>query len=297
MVASDIAIKLEQTYVKLLDDNNFKKNISDIDFLGINVSENQNDFPFELKVYYQPEENVVQKEDDPELIRFAFEKEMVKYRCSVKGTKLQRNYVVLDNKIYSNMNELSEKIKELFPDFQKEMVTIPSLIPEKEKYLPVHILGVKKKNKYGMALNIEWMLRDYLDNERKMYAYNDMYYMDYILNLNSPPFTTLLNFIQETYEDAIDLGKMHLWLLAIDYFSDHKSKYKIYLKIDGYKLSVSHLIRKYFKNQYGFVLSNLIDEFISQHLELKLYGIAVCVDSDGKKTINTYFISKEEPKK
>ena len=48
-------------------------------------SEYQNDFPFELKVYYQPEEDIEKKENDPELIQFVFDKKMVKYRCVVKA--------------------------------------------------------------------------------------------------------------------------------------------------------------------------------------------------------------------
>ena len=103
-----------------------------------------------------------------------------------------------------------------------------------------------------------------------------------------------MNFIQEDYGDAINWGKIHLWLMAIDYFPDYKSKYKIYLKMDGYNLSISRLVRKYFGSQYGFVLANSIDEFIKQHPELKLYGFAVCVDDKGKKSINMYFISREE---
>ena len=58
MIASDMVIKLEQIYNKLLNDNGIEKDISNIDSLGINISEYQNDFPFELKVYYQPEEDI-----------------------------------------------------------------------------------------------------------------------------------------------------------------------------------------------------------------------------------------------
>ena len=64
--------------------------------------------------------------------------------------------------------------------------------------------------------------------------------------------------------------------------------------MDGYDPSILNLVRKYFGNQQGFGLSNLIDKFIKQHLELKLYGFAVCVDDDGKKSINMYFISRED---
>ena len=146
-----MVIKLEQIYNKLLNDNGIEKDISNIDSLGINVSEYQNDFPFELKVYYQPEEDIEKKENDPELIQFVFDKKMVKYRCVVKGTELQRNYVVLDNQTYLNMKGFSEKIKKIFPDLQEDIGKIPALIPKKEKkYLPIHILGVKNNNKYDI---------------------------------------------------------------------------------------------------------------------------------------------------
>ncbi len=292
---SNMTIKLEQLYNKLLNDNNIELDISNIDSLGLNVFEHQKDFPFELKVYYQPEENVEKISEDPELIQFVFDKNMVKYRCTVKGTQLQRNYVVLENQTYLNMNKFSEKLNNLFPGLKKEIGEIPALIPEKDtKYLPIHILGVKTNEKYGTALNMEWLLRDYLDDEGRIYKYNDSYYIDYILNLKSKRFCDLINFVQKMYGDQINLGKMHLWLMAIDYFPNYKSKYKIYLKIDGYNLSIPYLVKKYFESQCGSILSNLIDEFIKQHLELKLYGFAICIDSDDKKSINMYFISREE---
>ncbi|MED9966389.1 MAG: hypothetical protein UFJ18_06300, partial [Blautia sp.] len=176
MNASYMLDKLEQVYSKLLNDNGVERDISNIDSLGMNVSNHQKDYPFELKVYYQPEENVEKKDDDPELIQFVFDKKMVRYRCIVKGTKLQRNYVVLNNQTYSNMNEFSEKLEELFPALHKEIGKIPTLISEKgTKYLPIHMLGVKKNDKNGSALNMEWLLRDYLDDERKVYVYNDAY--------------------------------------------------------------------------------------------------------------------------
>ena len=171
-----MVIKLEQIYNKLLNDNGIEKDISNIDSLGINVSEYQNDFPFELKVYYQPEEDIEKKENDPELIQFVFDKKMVKYRCVVKGTELQRNYVVLDNQTYLNMKGFSEKIKKIFPHLQEDIGKIPALIPEKEKkYLPIHILGVKNNNKYGTAINMEWLLRDYLDDENLLYGIFDTF--------------------------------------------------------------------------------------------------------------------------
>lgn len=292
-----MSIKLEQVYDKMLADNEIAWDISNIDSLGVNVSECKKNHPFEIKIYYQPEENIEKTIGDHELIQFVFDKKMVKYRCIVKGTKLQRNYVVLYNQLHSNMNEFSKKLKILFPDLQKEISGIPALIPKKnKKYLPMHILGIKEDKKYGTALNMEWLLRDYLDKERKMYEYNDSYYMNYILSLKSPQFDQLISFIQEMYKDAINSGKMHLWIMAIDYFPNYKSKYKIYLKSDGYSLSISNLIRKYFGNQYGFMLSNLIDDFIRQHSELKLYGFAICIDTDDKKSINMYFVSRENKK-
>ena len=44
------------------------------------------------------------------------------------------------------------------------------------------------------------------------------------------------------------------------------------------------------------MLSNLIDDFIRRHSELKLYGFAICIDTDDKKSINMYFVSRENKK-
>ena len=79
LLISDMAVKLEQVYSELLSDNRIEKDISNIDSLGINVSEDPKDFPFELKLYYQPEEKVEKREEEPELIQFLSDKKMVKY--------------------------------------------------------------------------------------------------------------------------------------------------------------------------------------------------------------------------
>ena len=195
-----------------------------------------------------------------------------------------------------SIRQLRKKIKsneyERLPEFTKNKL----LNQDKQNVVDFvkNPIKIKNNNKYGTAINMEWLLRDYLDDERKIYVYNDRYYKDYILNLESPQFSELINFIQEDYGDAINLGKMHLWLMAIDYFPDYKSKYKIYLKMDEYNLSILRLVRKYFGSQYGFSLSDSIDEFIKRHSELKLYGFAICVDDKGKKSINMYFVSREE---
>lgn len=284
--------ELEDMYSNILKENEICIDISNIDFLGINIKEQQTDFPFEFKVYYEPDEKPIIKDNDHQLIRFAFKNDMVKYRCVVKGTQVSRSYVVLKKNINLNMFNFLNKLVSLFPNMNKEVENIPSLIEGNDlKYLPIHILGVKTDNQYRTAINLEWMLRDYVENNN--YKYNDSYYLAYILNLKSKYFSYLVNFIKEIYGKVIESGKMHLWLMAIDYFPNYNCIYKLYVKLDGYNIYIAKLIEKYFAKQYNLTLVDSIKKFLKLHSELKLYGFAIGIDSKGQKSINIYFVSAD----
>lgn len=286
--------ELEEMYSNILKENEICADLSNIDFLGINIKEKSTDLPFEFKVYYEPDEKPIIKNSDHQLIRFAFNNDMVKYRCVVKGTQVSRSYVVLKKNIGLKKFDFSNILVSLFPNMYNEVENISSLVEGNDlKYLPIHILGVKTDNQYRTGINLEWMLRDYIEDENNSYKYNDSYYCNYILNLKSKHFSYLVNFIKEIYGNVIESGKMHLWLMAIDYFPNFNCIYKLYVKLDGGNLYIAKLIAKYFANQYAITLADSINKFLKLHLELKLYGFAIGIDSMGQKSINLYFISAD----
>lgn len=292
MIVSEITSKIEVLYNKFLLNNKIEYDISNIDFLGLNIFQQSQEFPVEFKAYYQPQDIIKIKSEDTEVIRFLYENNMIKFRCPVRGTQINRSYVVLKNLSNLNLKNFKNKLLEIFPEFEKKLEEIPAIMPEKNKqHLPIHILGIKSNRQYGEALNLEWMLRDYLDYEANKYKYNDEYYINYIESLKSKEFNYLITFIKKMYGDVIESGRMHLWLMAIDYFTNDISKYKLYLKIDEYNLKIPNLVRKYFEdtNYTNIIIS--VNEFIKMHSELKLYGVAICIDTNSMKSINMYFIS------
>lgn len=292
LIVSEITSKIEVLYNKFLLNNKIEYDISNIDFLGLNIFQQSQEFPVEFKAYYQPQDIIKIKSEDTEVIRFLYENNMIKFRCPVRGTQINRSYVVLKNLSNLNLKNFKNKLLEIFPEFEKKLEEIPAIMPEKNKqHLPIHILGIKSNRQYGEALNLEWMLRDYLDYEANKYKYNDEYYINYIESLKSKEFNYLITFIKKMYGDVIESGRMHLWLMAIDYFTNDISKYKLYLKIDEYNLKIPNLVRKYFEdtNYTNIIIS--VNEFIKMHSELKLYGVAICIDTNSMKSINMYFIS------
>lgn len=84
-------------------------------------------------------------------------------------------------------------------------------------------------------VNVEWITRKMSDvnNPNYNYEYNDEYYLNYIDSLNIESLLFLSNIVRNYFFDDIKNGKLHIWLIAFDYYSDEKKKYKIYLKCDS----------------------------------------------------------------
>ena len=295
LIVTEMTSKIEILYNKFLLNNKIEHDISNIDFLGLNIFEKSQELPVEFKAYYQPQDITKIRSEDPEVIHFLYENNMVKFRCPVSGTRINRSYVVLKNLSYLNLKNFKNKLLEILPSFEKKLEEIPAIIPKKKNlYLPIHILAIKLDGQYGDAINLEWMLRDYLDYEANIYKYNDEYYISYIESLKSKDFNYLITFIKKMYGDAIKVGRLHLWLMGIDYFTNDISKYKLYLKIDEYNLQIPNLLREYFEDNNCTDIIIGVNEFIKIHCELKLYGIAICIDTNRIKSINMYFISSEK---
>ena len=72
-----------------------------------------------------------------------------------------------------------------------------------------------------------------VNNPNYNYEYNDEYYLNYIDSLNIESLLFLSNIVRNYFFDDIKNGKLHIWLIAFDYYSDEKKKYKIYLKCDS----------------------------------------------------------------
>ena len=208
LIVTEMTSKIEILYNKFLLNNKIEHDISNIDFLGLNIFEKSQELPVEFKAYYQPQDITKIRSEDPEVIHFLYENNMVKFRCPVSGTRINRSYVVLKNLSYLNLKNFKNKLLEILPSFEKKLEEIPAIIPKKKNlYLPIHILGIKLDGQYGDAINLEWMLRDYLDYEANIYKYNDEYYISYIESLKSKDFNYLITFIKKMYGDAIKVGR------------------------------------------------------------------------------------------
>jgi len=287
---------LEKMYSNILYSKNKKISIDEIDFLGLNIID-QIDNPFEFKVYFQPEDLCVKSDKDHKVIQSAFEKNMVKCRCYVKSSLMSRDYIVLKNKSEDNMRYLYENLCKSNIYLKYDFYKFPMLFPFKDlitnKTILLHMIGIKSDGLSGNIINLEWLLRDVFDEECNKYNYNDKYFLNYINDTKILEFNTLLQIIKLYWKNKINEGVVHLWLMAIDYFSNGRKKYKLYLKGNNY-LNMSDVyisLTIFFEKNPNIV--NAVKKFLSYHTELQLYGLALCIDSTGKKSVNYYFVSTE----
>lgn len=128
-------------------------------------------------------------------------------------------------------------------------------------------------------VNVEWITRKMSDvnNPNYNYEYNDEYYLNYIDSLNIESLLFLSNIVRNYFFDDIKNGKLHIWLIAFDYYSDEKKKYKIYLKCDSeLKFRMDYIMSNIISDKKE--LLKQINEFINIQYELSVYGFDICAD-------------------
>jgi hypothetical protein len=141
-------------------------------------------------------------------------------------------------------------------------------------------------------VNVEWITRKMSDvnNPNYNYEYNDEYYLNYIDSLNIESLLFLSNIVRNYFFDDIKNGKLHIWLIAFDYYSDEKKKYKIYLKCDSeLKFRMDYIMSNIISDKKE--LLKQINEFINIQYELSVYGFDICADTDEKWFINYYLVN------
>ena len=129
-----------------------------------------------------------------------------------------------------------------------------------------------------------------VNNPNYNYEYNDEYYLNYIDSLNIESLLFLSNIVRNYFFDDIKNGKLHIWLIAFDYYSDEKKKYKINLKCDSeLKFRMDYIMSNIISDKKE--LLKQINEFINIQYELSVYGFDICADTDEKWFINYYLVN------
>lgn len=295
---SEQLLNMEKIYDATMTLNGKKIDAAEMDFVGLNMSEKYNT-PFEFKVYFQPIDLCEKSDIDHKIIKSIFDKNMVKYKCRAQSSSISRCYVTLKNRTLTNMESLYKDLQDFSSCVKEHMLQYPLLYSLEESVIKktspiLHMVGIKSGLQNESIVNLEWLLRDIIDDKSNHYSYNDEHYLNYISNTEIPEFKELVKYIRQNYNFWLRENMLHLWILAIDLSLDGRCKHKIYLKLNkDLDFFDVHLTLNHFC-QWEDNRLNIVENFFRSHVELKLYGFALCLDSVGEKSINYYFVSNDD---
>ena len=113
---------------------------------------------------------------------------------------------------------------------------------------------------------------------------NDQYYLDYIAGSGIKEF----EFLTEVIRKVLIPEKEYLWMAGLDISEQHNKKYKIYIKniSDDTILRLFDVLKEY---SGVYCKANMAGVILVGKSELKAEGLALCIDSQGKISINLYF--------
>lgn len=298
MDLSEQLLNMEKIYDTTTTLHGKKIDITKIDFVGLNVPEKY-DTPFEFKLYFQPIDSCEKSDMDHQIIKSIFDKRMVRCKCCAQSSLKSRCYITLKNRTLTNMEHLYRDLRNFNSCMKEHMLHYPLLYSLEEsvvkKTSPIlHMIGIKSDSQSKSIVNLEWLLRDIIDDKSNQYSYNDEYYLNYISSTKILEFKKLVNYIRENYDFWLRENMLHLWIMAIDLFANGRCKHKIYLKLNkDLDFFDVHLSLKRFCQCENNRL-DVVENFFRNHGELKLYGFALCLDSFGEKSINYYFVSNDD---
>lgn len=288
---------INELYQKTLDKYSEKFSKKDIDFIGLNISQNGD---IEFKIYPIPDNNVNINFEKSGVEKFLLHNDLCRCKCFAYSLFGERSYVAIKNKSKESIEKLFEELSNRYSYTNKNIdeikkISLMNVSDDSEQcFSSLHMIGEKSTMSDNNILNIEWITRKMPDpnNPNFDYKYDDVYYLNYLDSLNIKLLSCLCNFVRNYFFDYITNGKLHVWLVAVDYYSNEEKKYKIYLKCDSdFKMSFDCIISKVIFDKEE--LSKQIDEFFTIHNELYLYGFAIGIDYYKNFSLNFYLAERD----
>lgn len=286
----DLELKYKDFFIK--EDIEHKKN--DIEYLGINLSGTNKEIEF--KLYYK--EQYSRKEPHP-IIEKLEKREMIRTLTQIADTKngKSRRYDIgLGNRTKDNMELLLKEISELAPyciDYQDEIRFLSKMKVCSDPLYALAALyfwGFIEKKGSIEAMKMHYLTRicENPDKLGKHITFDDAYYLDYLEKSQITQFHELLPIVKSAASGKDGI----LWMIGADYFKDGNHKYKIY-----FKTPTDTYIRKLKEKLYDSdgqcrqlsILLNRLEIWLYRHPELKIEGLAVCLDVKGCWSLNFYY--------
>lgn len=161
-----------------------------------------------------------------------------------------------------------------------------------DAYAALYFFGFLEKEGNVEAIKTHFLTRFCADADRISIndRYEDAYYLQFLTETGIEPFEKMIPPIKT----ILEVSGGHLWMVGVDYFQKGRIKYKIYVKKRGPELY--HALRLAIKDTGLLEKAVLVDSLESleywhgQHQELKVDGIAVGLDEQGKWTLNFYYL-------
>lgn len=271
----------------------FMQNLSEpvskntLDYLGINFSE-ANSKPV-FKIYYAT--RVSPYREHP-LIKFLYGRDMLRDFAMVKDT-ISSRYLRLDiaikNRNDQNMTALFNELNSmtnLFDECKDEIIYLSDMRmtdAEEYRYASLYHLGLTQQDNVIESLKWYCFLR-WCENPEvpgKNSQYRDEYYLDFLRKTNIGEFKQLIPYIEKILESCGG----HLWIGAVDVKENGYRKYKIYVKDpENFYDKMNIILDKKVQQQ----LSDL-SSWHMEHEEFEFNGLALCLDTEGEFSINTYY--------
>lgn len=285
---------INELYQKTLDKYFEKFSEEDIDFIGLNVSANGD---IEFKVYPIPDDNIYKDFVKSGVEKFLLYNDLCRCKCFAYSLFGERSYVAIKDKSKENIEKLFEELSNHHSYINKNIDEIKKIslmkVSDDSEYCfsSLHMIGEKSMKNDNNILNIEWITRKMPDpnNPNFDYKYDDVYYLNYLDSLDIKLLSCLCDFVRNNFFDYITNGKLHVWLVAVDYYSNDEKKYKIYLKCDSkFKFRMDDIISNIVSDKKEVLKQ--INEFLNIHNELSMYGFAIGIDSNNSISLNCYLI-------
>lgn len=296
-IIDQLICNIEKEYINFCKQNTTSLNFSDIEFLGINFSDDKEVPTF--KIYHRT------KKDFLKIIPFfkpLYEHDMIgflnmiddninnnKIRCEI-GLKNRTNknmcwlYRWIDKQFFLSSNCKTEikKLKKLkccnLKNYQYSSMYFLGFIIS---------LGIDKKQANIDAIKLHYILR-YCENPNDIghnFLVNNEQSITHLRSIESP----ILYSISEMIEYLLKNTNMEIWMTAIDYYKDGIIKYKIYIKNlqDVLYEKLFFLLKK--NNHID--LSNKILAYVrwlKAYPAFEKYGMAICCTNLGVLSVNFY---------
>lgn len=286
--------ELEQKYLRFCRREAINQKKGDIEYLGVNLSSDRSETVF--KVYYK--DNYSRQGLHPIVERLEAGK-MIRTLTQIIDTKngtCKRYDIGLGQRTNGKMEQLLNDIEEIAPFcavYRDEIRTMAQMkVCEDPEYAlaALYFWGFIEKNNEIDAIKMHYLTRVCEDPDKpgKRDIFNDIYYLDYLEKMKIPQFAELVPIVKA----AVNGQHGILWMIGVDYFRHGNDKYKIYFKTptDEYVKKMKQiLIWSAGESRKLAALMDSLEDWLQQHVELKMEGVAVGLDRRGCWSLNYYF--------